>query len=184
MKKLLILALLLPNIVYGEIHKETQISGESGQICFMWWPKLPEVEGWEQELGASYHYKMNTQVPTGHTFSDAQAVIYASAELKDEETKKKTLEEFIAFSQNQFIAAAPSKTTISKVGEYTSKGKVKFLSYSFYPESAGNFEHVAYAEEVDKDGNDYFLIFVISARSKEELEKRESEYYEFIKHYE
>lgn len=183
MKKIILLTLLLSNFVYGEIHKEAQICNESGQVCFFWWPKLPAVEGWEQDLGHSYHYRMNTQAPSGFTFANAEAVVYARAELKDEVSGKKSLKDFIEFSQNQFTSSAPSKTQIKKIGEYKSKGKPTFHSYSFYPESVGNFEHVSYAEEIDKDGNEYFLIFTISSRSKEELEKRTNEYYKFIEYY-
>lgn len=183
MKKTILLTLLLSNFVYGEIHKEAQVCNESGQICFFWWPKLPSVEGWEQDVRHSYHYRMNTQAPTAFTFANAEAVIYARADLKDDVTGKKSLKEFIEFSQNQFTSAAPSKTKISKIGEFKSKGKPVFYSYSFIPESQGNFEHVSYAEEIDKDGDDYFIILVISSRSKEELEKRVYDYYKFIENY-
>ncbi|WP_460224641.1 hypothetical protein [Aurantivibrio infirmus] len=183
MKSILLLILLIPSIVMAEIHKEAQICQESGQICFFWWPELPEVKGWHQDIDHSYHYRMNTQAPENYTFANAEAVIYAKAEYQDKSSKEQTLEEFIAFSQNQFISGAPSELNVTKTGELSSKGKHKFESYSFFPKGEGNWEQVSYAEDHDKDGNKYYVIFVLSSRSKDGYEKNIKAYNEFIAEY-
>jgi len=183
MKSILLLILLLPSIVTAEIHKEAQICDESGQICFFWWPKLPEVKGWHQDVSHSYHYRMNTQAPDEFTFANAESVIYAKAEYQDKSSPDKTLEQFIAFSQSQFTSGAPSELSVVKTGELTSKGKHKFQSYSFFPKGEGNWEQVSYAEDRDNDGNKYYIIFVLSSRSKNGYEKNIKAYNEFIAKY-
>jgi len=182
MKSILLILFLLPSIVIAEVHKEAKICKESGQICFFWWPKLPEVKGWHQDMGHSYHYRMNTQAPDNYTFANAEAVIYARAEYQ-EESSSDTLEEFISFSQSQFVSGAPSELKVRKTGESFSKGKHKFLNYSFFPKGEGNWEQVSYAEDRDKDGNRYFIIFVLSSRSKDGFEKNMGAYSEFIAQY-
>ncbi len=137
MKSILFITLLIPSLVNAEIHREAQICEESGKICFFWWPKLPEVKDWNQDMKYSYHYRMNTQVPVNYTFENAEAVIYAKAEYQEASSPGETLEKFIAFSQNQFISGAPSELKVTKTGELISKGKHKFLSYSFFSKKRG-----------------------------------------------
>jgi len=183
MKTLLILLLLLPSLVMAEIHKEAQVCGDSGKICFFWWPKLPEIEGWHQDIDHSYHYRMNTQAPNNYTFSNAETVIYASAEFRDESYPEKTLEEFISVSQDQFIKGAPSELQVKKIGEPISKGKHKFISYSFYPKGEGNWEQISYAEDQDADGNKYFIIVALSSRSKNGFDQNIDAYKDFVSQY-
>ncbi|AJQ95440.1 hypothetical Protein YC6258_03404 [Gynuella sunshinyii YC6258] len=175
--------LFVPPMVMADIHKEAQVCEESGQICFLWWPKLPEIRGWHQDVESSYRYRFNAQVPDQYTFANAEAVMYANAEYQDASTEAQTLEAFIATSQQQFIDAVPYKVDVSKTGEFTSKGKQTFFSYAFLPEGEGNWEQVSYAEDYDHDGNKYYIIFVLSARSKEGYEKNIDAYNEFISQY-
>ena len=126
---------------------------------------------------------MNTQAPDNHTFANAKAVIYAKAEYRDESSSEKTLDEFISFSQNQFINGAPSILQVTKTGESVSKGKHKFISYSFFPKGEGNWEQVSYAEDQDADRNRYFMIFVLSSRSKDGFDKNIGAYNDFIAQY-
>ena len=168
MKKILLLLLLLPAITQAEIYKKALVCSDTGQICLYWWPTLPEVQGWHQDMRHSYHYKMNTLALEGYDFSNSEAVIYARSEYQDKPEEKKTLEEFIEFSQGQSIANSPYKFNIENRSEIESEGKLTFVSFSYLPKgNTGNWEQVAYSEETDNDGNHYFLIFALSSRTKE-----------------
>ncbi|WP_428240858.1 hypothetical protein [Gynuella sp.] len=72
---------------------------------------------------------------------------------------------------------------MSKTGELISNGKQTFFSESCFPKGEGNWEQVYYAEDYDHDGNQYYIIFVLSARSKEGYEKNIGAYKEFISQY-
>ena len=183
MKAITLLLLFLPLSAMAEIHKEAQVCQESGQICFFWWPELSPVKGWYQDIEHSYHYKVNAQAPEKYTFANAGAVIYAKAEYQEKSSSERSLEEFITFSQYQFISGAPSELEVKKTGEKVSKGKHKFLSYSFFPKGAGNWEQVSYAEDNDKEGNKNYIIIVLSSKSKEGYDKNIKTYNEFIAQY-
>ena len=183
MKTILLTLALLPIVVVAEIHREARLCDDSDKICFFWWPTLPEVEGWHQDMTQSYSYRVNAQAPENHTFADAEAVIYARASYQEESSSENTIEAFITTSQRQFISRAPSELQVTKTGELFSKGKHRFLSYSFFPTGAGNWEQVSYTQERDKDGNRYFIILVLSSKSKDGFEQNIGVYNEFIAQY-
>jgi hypothetical protein len=98
---LLLLLCIAPFSSNAEITKEAVLCENTGSLCFYWWPKLPEVSGWKQDKGSSYHFSINAQAPTGSTFSDAETVIYAKAAYKAKEPEVKDLNGFI---QNDLAA--------------------------------------------------------------------------------
>ena len=183
MKKLILLLYFVPALSLADIYKEAQVCPEREKICFVWWPKLPEVDGWYQDMDHSYHYKMNAQAPEGYSFANAEAVIYARAVYQADTLQKPTLSEFISSSQKQFVNNAPSTLDIKKTGELNSKGQHNFVSYSFYPDGQGNWEQVAYTTDADNEGNNYFIIVVLSARSQAAFDQNIHVYNELIENY-
>lgn len=183
MKWILFFIFILPSITMAEIHKEVQICDENANTCSFWWPKLPKIKGWYQDLGHSYHYRMNTQAPENYTFANATAVIYARANEQGALLQIKTLEEFVTLSQSQFINGSSSKIKITKTQEQISKGNHKFISYSFFPSGKGSWEQVAYSQDYDKEGNKYYLTFVLSSKTKAGYDKNINSFNEFITQY-
>ncbi len=178
----ILLALTTTN-TNAEIHKEASMCADSGQICFYWWPKLPAIDGWQQDLRFSYHYRMNAQAPIASNFGQSETVIYARAEDKKANPDFNSLEEFISFSQQHFISGAPSKVTVTKTDEFETAGKQRFISYSFVPEGSGNWEQVSYGEDSDNDGNSYYIIITLSSRTEKGYKKTLPDYLKIVKQY-
>lgn len=169
----------------AEIVKTAVPDCKNNQICFYWWPKLPELTGWhgDQELNLKLGSNgSNVLIPDGQTFSNAPAIIYGRAILikrYDWEFKvKSTLDSFITDDKETFAKEGAAVAEASALT--TADGQtLKLVSYK----RAQNIELVAYGEETDKDGNRYYLLFVISAKSEEALQQALPMYQELIAHY-
>ena len=167
----------------AEIHREATYCNDTGELCFYWWPKLPTVDGWQQDKGNSYHYSSNTQAPIGFHFGNAESVIYAKAIYKLRQPESKNLEEFIANDKKNFLRNSPD-LDIKETKSLKSKSGKLFKSFSFTPKAQGNWEQVSYSEEIDLEGNDYYLVFVLSSRSEQSYKDTLSDYEKFITNYE
>jgi len=182
MKKLLILITLISFQGIAEIEKQAFSCERKGGFCFMWWPKLPEIKGWHQDINNSKHYSINAQSLNGFTFSNSETVIYANAEYQHDKMPYKTLKDFINFSQSKFTKGS-YLVEIEKSAEVKSDSGITFYSYMFKPKSEGNWEHVSYAEETDAKGNKYYLIFTLSSRTESGYKSYLEDYFKFIRHY-
>ncbi len=59
----------------------------------------------------------------------------------------------------------------------------KLRSFSFAPQQGGNWERVTYGEETDKEGNKYYLTFVLSSRTETGYNDTMAAYVQFINLY-
>ena len=175
MARIFCLFLLLSPASQAEIEKNAMVC-DTG-ICLYWWPKLPQLKGWHQDKEMSFEYSANALAPDGFSFSNAEAVLYATASYKPRNPEVKTLEMFIANDQKTFKASA-SDISIKEVKEMTTGDGKKYRSFTFFPTSKGNWEQVAYGEE-----GDFYLVFTLSSRSKEGFDKTQYAYRELIAHY-
>jgi hypothetical protein len=146
-------------------------------ICFYWWPKLPELKGWRQDKEMSFKFSANALAPEGHSFADAEAVMYATANYKPRMPETKSLAMFIAGDKEQFLSADPSLTITPCDALATGDGQ-KLLCFSYFPKSDGNWEQVSYGEE-----GDFYLVFTLSSRSKQGFDKTLAAYREMVSHY-
>ena len=167
----------------AEILKQSTVCGETRELCFLWWPKLNPIKGWSQDMPQSVNYKSNAQAPNGYTFANAEAVIYAKAIYKARQPKSKNLAEFISSDKQSFLSRNPS-LKITNADPAEDKAGRKYIGFDFTPEKAGNWERVLYSEETDKDKNEYYLVFVLSSRSKAGYEQALSAYKGFVATYE
>lgn len=167
---------------FSEIHREATSCNESGELCFYWWPELPEIDGWNQDLGNSYHYSSNAKAPEGFNFSNAETVIYAKAVYKLRATESKNLDGFIANDKADFIKQNPD-LKISEVEPIVNSSGFAFRRFRFNPGKKGNWEQVSYSEETDKDGNEYYLVFVLSSRSEKGYKESLKDYENFLSEY-
>lgn len=147
-------------------------------ICFHWWPLLPEVPGWSHDREVSLHFGVNMQVPVGATFADAEAVIYAKGSYKPRMVETKSVADLIEKDKKEFLASTPD-LEIVEVGPLTTKDGQGLRSFTFTPRSKGRWERVSYGEE-----GDFFLSFVVSAKSKEGLQHAMKGYIQFVQQYE
>ncbi len=172
----ILLSFILFTQSYAEIKKTVIPGEECGSMCFHWWPVLPAVKGWHQDIEGSYKFSANTQAPNKFTFANAETVIYAKALYKPRMPKIHNIYELIENDHSQFNDKA--ELNINKVNSITTADGQDLLTYSFYPKAKGNWEHVSYGEE-----GDFFLVFTISSRTKSGLEKNLPVYNEFITKY-
>lgn len=156
--------------------KKTAIPCKTG-MCLYWWPELTPVQGWHHDQGASLMYAISAEAPDGYTFSNAVAVIYAKATYKPRVPQTKSLEMLIENDKAEFLSRDPTVRITEMKRLRTGNGNV-LRSYTFIPEKKGNWEEVSYGEE-----GDFYLLFVISSRTKKGLEKGLGAYKEFINHY-
>lgn len=176
MKRLLLIVALLSAIpVSAEIEK-TAVPCETG-LCLFWWPKLPAVKGWHQDLAQSQHYGINALAPNGSTFKDAETVIYAKASYKPRVRETKSVEALIARDKRDFTKNVPGVAIAETKPLITDDGQ-KLRSLTFFPSSEGNWEQTAYGEE-----DDFFLVFTISSRTKAGYEKSLPAFKELIHAY-
>ena len=172
---LAILVTLISSQVLAEIEKNAVTCED--RICFHWWPKLPALEGWHQDLKHSYHLSANMQVPDGFTFANAEAVIYAKALYKPRIPETTSIEMLINDDKAEFLAR-DSAIQIEAVSALTTGDGISLISYTFFPEVSGNWEQVSYGEE-----GDFYLIFTVSSRSEAGFHASRAVYEKFIRAY-
>lgn len=172
---ILLLAILSASAI-AEIYKVVVPDDRCGKMCFYWWPVLPKVNGWQQDMPNSYHYSVNAQAPSGESFSNAESVIYAKALFKPRTPKTKSLSQLIAEDQNKFKQHSLSIVTQLK-SLSTADGK-ELKSFQFFPKDKGNYERVSYGEE-----GEFYLVFTLSSRSKEGYEASMPAYLQFVGQY-
>jgi hypothetical protein len=160
----------------AEIYKVAIPDERCGTICFYWWPVLPAVDGWRQDMPNSFHYSANTQAPVGESFSNAESVIYAKAIYKPSTPDTKSLNQLIEDDKKDFKQS--SDPLITKIEPLTTSDGNELLSYQFFPRDKGNYERVSYGEE-----GEFYLVFTLSSRSKKGYESTMSAYMKFIEQY-
>ncbi len=183
MKHVLILMLVLaPFAARAEMSKQVLICAKSGAICPYVWPALPAVPGWKQDMDSSFALEINAQAPSGTTFSEAVTVIYAKAVYKRAHPESKDLDGFIQNDQATF-RHDDRGLKIGTLPPMRTQAGQPLKRFSFTPGGKGNWEQVAYGEEKDEDGNEYFLVFVISSRSKDGLDSNLKAFEQFVSSY-
>jgi hypothetical protein len=170
-----LLSVLFSMTARAEIEK-TVAPCDTG-TCLYWWPKLPQIKGWHQDKSQSFNSGISAWAPNGHSFVTADVVIYAIATYKPTVPETKSLVNFIAADTSRFIISDPT-ISITEVSELVTADGQKLRSFTFLPESKGSWEVVSYGEE----GN-YYLTFVLSARSKAGFEKAQAAYRELLTGY-
>jgi hypothetical protein len=178
MQKTIIIGILSPlatNLAHAEIEKTATIC-EQG-ICPSYWPKLPEIKGWQQDKEQSVKTNLNAQAPIGSNFVEADTIIYANAVYKNTEPKLATLQNFIDDDVERFKDEFDTVDIQNAASIKTADG-VSLKTLTFFPAKEGNWEQVAYGEE-----GDFYLVFTISARSKAGFDKAVSDYRLFINGY-
>jgi len=176
MKRILLFAALLCALPVGAEIVKTGTPCQTG-ICLYWWPKLPAIKGWHQEVGPSQHYGANTLAPDGSTFMDAETVVYAKATYKPRVPEIKSIDALIAQDKRGFTKNIPGVVITETKPLITGDGQ-KLRSLTFFPTSEGNWEQTAYGEE-----GDFFLLFTISSRTKSGYERSLSAFEDLIHAY-
>lgn len=175
-KALLFICLLL---VCGTANAQIQRVAQmcSTGICLYWWPMLPAVPGWHQDLDASYQEAANALAPDGYTFANAPTVMYAKALYKPRVPETSSVAKLIDQDRQEALHADPQQTVVG-AGEMSTADGSRLQVYTFFPRGPGTWERVAYGQE-----GSYFLIFAISSRTKAGYEKAMPAYRFMVTHY-
>lgn len=151
---------------------------KDNQVHFYWWPELPVLDGWRQDMGNSFQYNSNALAPVGSDFGNADAVMTATAVYKPRVPRETTLELFIASDRERF-AAMPEHPAIAEAEPLTTADGLKLRSFTFFPGKVeGNWERVCYGEE-----GDFYLVFTLSARSRAGYDKALPDFEKLVRGY-
>lgn len=175
LSSLALAAMAMPAVAAADIEKIVVPCEET--LCFFSWPKLPDVEGWHQDLEFSYHYSINAQAPERKSFSDARAVIYARAIPKSDEPEIENLAALIQRDRAEFLERKRGGTISQATPLLTADGRT-LPSLVFAPKWWSDWEQIAYGEE-----GEYYLQFVLSGQSKRSFEDALPAFRQFVNGY-
>ena len=177
----LVVLILLSCTAIADVEKMAMTT-ESGSIHLLWWPKVDPPAGWHFDESASRHHAFKAFAPDGSIFANAETVMYAEAMYKPRMPEIGSLDALMERDISNF--AAHKVKAARKESLLSGDGKT-FQVIAFSPEADGNgnWECVAFGEEEDKEGNEYFILFVVSSRTKDGLADAMSAYQSLISSY-
>ncbi|MGE3149071.1 MAG: hypothetical protein AB7K04_08395 [Pseudorhodoplanes sp.] len=146
-----------------------------GKLCPHYEVVLMPPKGWNIDATASKQNRIQVIVPNGKTFGNAAALIYLKVSMKN---KNQPLSDFIRVSQERWKQSVPD-TKISRLPDITREnGKPAFEPYRYEnpskPQQAA--EIVSFGIDADTDGNEFFVMAVMSSRSQKELDRASDAY--------
>ena len=160
---------------FAEIEKIPTPCGD--ESCYIWWPKLPTIEGWHQDVSYSLYYGVNAQAPDGFTFRDADAAVYAKALYKPSMSDVDSLDDLMRQNKAQFSSSYPD-IEITDMEALSTKDGQKLKSFAVFPKKSGGWKMISYGEE-----GDYYIVFTLNAHSKDDFTKALATYKKFINDY-
>ena len=162
MKYLWLIAALaiLPVTARAEIVKTAVPDCKTGKLCLHWWPKLAVPAGWRFNPDASLEENAYFVIPEKAT--DMRVFMYANA--VDAKGQADTLKGFVDDDIAAFHKKTPDLTITEQPALTTADGQ-SLRVFRFDPTTNGRWEMTAYGEETDKDGNRYYLVFVLSGKT-------------------
>jgi len=181
---LLVFSMLAVWPAQAEIIRTAAPDCGRNQTCLYWWPKLPPVRGWHTDKAANLGYGengMNSLVPNGATFADADVIIYAAATYKARyearNPKTRSLAAFIKDDTASFRRERPG-IAIAEAEALTTADGQSLRSFTYFSPRDGAWERVAYGEE-----GDFYLVFTISAHTKAAYDKALPVYADLLRRY-
>jgi hypothetical protein len=132
-----------------------------------WWPQLQVPDGWVHDEGSSRSTSSNILVPKGQSFAQAPAVMYGKALYKPRIPETRSLDQLISDDKRKFQNDLPGIVILPVPALKNGDGRsLRCFSYSPSPKQTGeaSWEWTAYSEE-----GDFYLIFVVSAKSEAAL---------------
>ncbi len=151
----IVLSVLLQFCVYGQANADTQrfiVVGK--EVIFA----LPEPTGWKMDTNSAKNNNLPVvYYPTGQTWSNAPAVMYANSSINNCHT---SFEQFIANDLAEFKSHSPA-IVIEDGGTMTADGK-KVIIKRFSGDQYGNSEAVAYLDNTDGA----FITITLTSRTR------------------
>lgn len=144
---------------------------------FNWWPKLPEVPGWQQDLESSFEHNINALAPAGKRFSGAETLIYAKAVFKGHLPRIKSIDALVENEKNDFSVNSPGGLIRASPGLSTADGR-KVISLTYIRKGQANWERVSYLDE-----DEFYIIFTISSDTRAGFDASSKAYEDLISRY-
>lgn len=152
----------------------------SGQLCPYYEIVLTPPEKWTEDKAATKANQVQVIVPRGKTFGNADALIYVKVSSRNQ---KQPLSEFIRVSQERWRQSVPDTRISALPAISRGNGKDAFESFRYENPSAPQqaFEVVSFGLDSDTDGNEFFVMVVLTGHSKKALEQAEKPYQTFLR---
>lgn len=137
--------------------------------------KFTPPNGWVQDMQSTKENQLPIYVPKGKNFANADALMYIRVSYNSD---KRTLDKFIEVAHERWSGAVKDSKITKLPNEKRINGKPDFQIYHFFNSSKPQqaYEMMAYGEDTDKDGNNFFLMIALTGAKQKALESAESDY--------
>jgi len=151
------------------------------QLCPSFRLLMTPPDGWALDAEATKENNVQIMVPKGKSFADAEPLMYVQVFYHRD--KQQTLADFARVSNERWIAENRGAKISPLPPVARDNGKDGFLRFAFENPSRPqqNHEIGAFGIDGDKDGNEFVLDVVMTANSKQALDRAEKDYVAFLK---
>lgn len=150
------------------------------QICPVYEVVLNPPQDWVLDEEAGDKNNVQMIIPKGKTFGNAEALIYVKVSLKD---KGQALPDFIKVSQERWRKAVPDTKITKLLVVDRINGEPAYETYRYenpsHPQQA--FELTGFGIDTDRDGNEFVVQVVMTARAKKALDAAERSFQTFLR---
>jgi hypothetical protein len=152
-----------------------------GKICPFFRASVTVPDGWVEDKEASNYFKAVFMLPSGVSFDDAPAKIYAIAVVNRE---KKPISVFLPDTIKDWKSRSKS-AKVTRLDDLPRAGKPAFIRHQFEAPrlKEQGFELQAATTDGDNDGNEFIVTITVSANSREALKKAEPAYRAILEKY-
>lgn len=164
----------------GEVQKFLNPCGGQ-ELCPSFRVVLTLPDGWVLDREATAKNNVQMIVPKGKNFANAEPLIYVQVFYHRD--KQQSLADFARVSNERWLAAA-GKAKVSDLPPVPrTNGKDGFLRFAYEnpTQSQQAYEVGAFGLDNDNDGNEFVLDVVMTADTRQALQRAENDYVALLK---
>jgi hypothetical protein len=152
-----------------------------GKLCPFFRASVTVPDGWVEDKEATDYFKAVFMLPSGKSFDDAPAKIYAITVVNRD---KKPIDVFLPDMIKDWKSRSKS-AKVTRLDDLPRAGKPAFIRHQFEAPrlKEQGFELQAATTDADKDGNEFIVTITLSANSREALKKAEPAYRAILEKY-
>lgn len=167
----------------AEVQKFMNMCGGDAQslrLCPSYALVMTLPDGWIEDKAATREHKVQVVVPKGETYASAPALIYVKVSLRN---KEQPLADFIRVSEERWKESVPDSVVTRLPEVERANARAAFAPYRYdnpsTPQQAA--EIVSFGIDSDRDGNEFVLMVVVTAREKKALDRADGAYKAFLR---
>ncbi len=145
----------------AEVDKILHVCDRQQRLCPEFRPRVKVPDGWARDEAASLKYGASMFVPSGRTFDNAEAIIYAQGRYNKDRTE---LAQWVAVSDRAWVTTSGKDAKITTLP--SANPKVIMNRYDNPSLKDQPIEVIAHYADRDKDGNSYVVRLAVSGRSE------------------